>query len=365
MSCTRLEFNREKLTALRTHGRLKTVELCFDSFNETKGGKYRLSLSRGYPVYLAGEPHHGKSTFTYELLMQLSERHGYKHFCYFGEAGYPEDVYAELCELYIGKHFSSVYNGTRENPYAMSENERMQAEHFVNEHFYILPVENRMTADHFYKALEVAQTQYGVTFDTAVIDPIYDLDDFEAREKSINQLLKKINRHCFESQRIDFVVNHVSEPDRQKETNKRLPAKPDQWYGGKVWFRRAFLQLLIHRPTPRLSTVSDERIEENEAHIYVQKAKPNGIGTLGQIKLFFDWRSKRYYEVTPAGYENYAKSSRLYKEKEKPKKVEVQTITASPSEAFGEDVMQRKGVRTIPVSSIDIETDENEEEFPF
>jgi len=320
---------------IRENGMLRAVHLGFQTWGTN------FMLSRRYPVYVAGEPHHGKSTFTYEMLVQLSEKYGFKHFCYFGEAGNPEHIFSELREIYIGKPYSKVRNGGGENNYAMNEADVNAADIFIENHFVIEEIKEEMTLKGFYESLNKYEEENNIKFDCAVIDPVYDLEDFEAKEKVINRMLKKINKECFKNNRIDFVVNHVSETfkffDKDKGTRKKMPALADEWYGGKVWQRRAFLQLLVYRPLPNLNPDENEDlIEENETHIYIQKAKPNGIGKVGKYKIYFDWKKKRYYEKTEKGDE-YPDCSIHFKERIKPIiKTNIIDVKPSLNEAFGE-----------------------------
>ena len=46
-----------------------------------------LSVKKGYPVFIAGSPHAGKTEFTFELLINWSILHKWKHFVYCGEGG--------------------------------------------------------------------------------------------------------------------------------------------------------------------------------------------------------------------------------------------------------------------------------------
>lgn len=323
------------LKDLRENGRLRAVGLGFQSWGTD------FMLSRRYPVYIAGEPHHGKSTFTYEILVQLSEKYGFKHFCYFGEAGNPADIFAELMEIYIGKPYSEVRNGGGKTKFCMNEADLNAAELFIENHFHIEPIKEEMTLKGFYENLKKDEELKNIKYDCAVIDPVYDLEDFEAKEKVINRMLKKVNKECFDNNRIDFVVNHVSDTfkffDKDKGTRKKMPALADEWYGGKVWQRRAFLQLLVFRPLPNDNPDEGEEIvEENETHIYIQKAKPNGIGKVGKYKLYFDWKKKRYYEKTDVGNE-YPDCSLHFKERVIPEQTkDIRNIKPSLKDAFGE-----------------------------
>jgi len=294
---TSLEFKLRELKNIRDNGRLNCVELAFNKFADGN-----LMLSRKYPVYIAGEPHAGKTELLFEILMQLSEKHGMKHFCYFGEAGNPEDIFAQLCEKYIGKPYSKIYHNGKFNNFAMTDTELDNAHQFVMNHFFILPIKENISIEEFYNQLALCEKEQCIKFDTATIDPVYELEDFEAQEKKINILLKKVNIECFKNNRIDFIINHTAETFKHFDvkTKKRIKhtAMADEWYGGKVWQRRAFLQILVTRPTPNTEPAEDEEfVPDNQTTIIVQKAKPKGIAKIGHYDLFYDYRRQRYYEI--------------------------------------------------------------------
>lgn len=315
VSSVSLDLRLRQLSEIREKGRLNCYELALDALSDGN-----LMLSRKYPVYIAGEPHAGKTEFLFEILIQLSEKYGMKHFCYLGEAGNPEDIFAQLCEKYIGKPYSKVYHNGKINNYTMTDNEMDVAHQFVMNHFYILPIKETISLDEFYKQIELCENENNIKFDTTTIDPVYELDDFEAQEKKINILLKRVNIECFKADRIDFIINHTSETFKHFDvkTKKRVKhvAMADEWYGGKVWQRRAFLQILVTRPTPNLEPLEDEEyIYENQTDIIVQKAKPKGIAKIGKYSIMYDYKRQRYYEIIKEGYlkKAYFPSSCIFK----------------------------------------------------
>ena len=73
------------------------------------------------------------------------------------------------------------------------------------------------------------------------------------------------------------------------------PALPNEWAGGRTWWRRAFLMLLVYRPPVFLTDSLGNNFADNETHVYCQKAKPKGIAKLGMKSIFYDWKTNRYY----------------------------------------------------------------------
>ena len=60
---------------------------------------------KGYPLFIAGAPHHGKSLFVKWLLVEWSERYGWKHFIYMGEEGGAAELALDLVEMHC-THFA-------------------------------------------------------------------------------------------------------------------------------------------------------------------------------------------------------------------------------------------------------------------
>lgn len=327
-----------QLEVIRNRGKFDSVNLGFNSFNDNN----QLLFSRGVPVYIGGEPHHGKSTITKELIMHLMQNHDFKVFGYFGEDGYGEDIIAEFSEVYIGMKYPKLQpNGSIDN-YAMTDAQKDEAHAFLSTRLFICELldDEVFTMEYFYSDLDKAEEQLGFKFDSAVIDPIYDVEGFEAKEKMINKILSKFNKKCQKSKRVDILVNHVGEAytiyDKERREYIRKPARSDQWLGGKNNARRAYLQLLIFRPMPiAVPMEHEELILDNESWLFVQKAKPKGIARIGKIKLYFDWKKNRYYEESPVGNgKNYALGTNFGEVKDP--KIDIKEIKPSLTEALGE-----------------------------
>ena len=267
----------------------------------------------GYPLFVAGAPHSGKTEFIMQLLINWSKAYGWRHFVYFGESGTGAEIIAELAHKYIGKPYRKMklVNGkVIEDPFAMSEAERVTAEAFIDEHFVILDLESEkatkhsLTLDEFYQEKRAAQDELGVTFNTSVADPYNDFDmDLSTHGGREDLFLKDVLRNVrIESKRtncIDILINHVASLPPQKIEEKWFspPAMPNQWAGGQTWHRRAFTMLLVYRPPEGLeSPVTGLKYTENQTQIINQKAKPKGSGKLGVADLFYDWKSGGFYE---------------------------------------------------------------------
>ena len=303
MGFFKVEHKRNELSELRLNGWVKGVSTGFTNLDDI------FSLKSGYPLFIAGAPHAGKTEITMEVLLNTSKLYGWKHFVYLGEGGEVEDVIADLCHKLIGKPFKS------NSGYSMSESEKTRAEMFINEHFVFLDDTGDYTLTNFFELAQQAEDEYGIKFNTTCFDPFNDIVDESAKfggrdDKWLAHELKLARRSSKKHNRIDILVNHISDihPVIEKESGKRYipPALPSEWAGGRAWWRRAFPMILIYRPPQFLKNEHGKEYEANETHFIVQKAKPKGIGKLGQASLFFDWKQNCYYWTDQYDYKFYA-----------------------------------------------------------
>ncbi len=250
-------------------------------------------IKKGYPLFVAGNPGSGKSEFIFDILMNTSILYGWKHFVYCGEGGNIEHIFNELLHKYLEKPYK----------YA-TEVEKVKSEYFVNEHFIVANHENDYTISEFYELVLKAEIEYNIKFDTTVFDPFNDIKDevsmFGGREdKYLAYALKEARISSKKYNRTDILVNHVADVQTKidKETGKTyLPvAQPTQWAGGRTWWRRAFVMILVYKPYSWRKDENGVPYEENEGHVIIQKFKPKGVGKKGLCRIYWDWKKNRYY----------------------------------------------------------------------
>lgn len=268
------------------------------SLNDTVGFK------KGYPVFIGGAPHSGKTEIGLEWLLNLSITKGWKHFCYLGEGGSPEECFNELLHKYLGKSYKNS-----------DEKDRKRAEGFIGDHFIIANDDLDFMIGGFYEAVTECETDLGIKFDTTFFDPFNDIEEelmkFANREdKFLAYALKQVRVSSKKNKRVDFVVTHISDikaiqDPKSKEFYMR-PALPNEWAGGRTWWRRAFLMVLIYRPPVFMVDENGVPPEENETWVYTQKAKPKGIARLGKRSVFFDRDKNKYYAKNKNGQQLYS-----------------------------------------------------------
>lgn len=290
-----------------------------------------MSLKKGYPLFVAGAPHSGKTELIIEMLLNTSVIHGWKHFVYLGENGEIEEIIADLCFKYIGK----PYKMTDYNP--MTESERVYAEMFIDNHFVFLSDEKDLTLTQFYEIVEEAEKNLNIKFDTTLFDPFNDIID-ESKENGgthhwLNVELKKVRKVSKKNDRIDILINHIADVETTIDKETKQPyiraALPNEWNGGRTWWRRGYLMILIYRPPAWLKDLNGEPYGDNVSLVIVQKAKPKGVAKYGATgKLFWDWKINRYYWL-----DGYSERKFAFKVAEKQEEIKL-----TPSKEIEDDL---------------------------
>ncbi len=367
MAFVDLSISQKKMREIRENGELIPVKFGFKTWNQLDKGRLIMG-SKKCTVLIGGEPNHGKSQVAYELTLQMIEKHGYKVALFSTESGDVEKIFSILCSMYIGKPYSKIRPDGKPNYNAMTDGEAEEAEYFLLQHLYIFKQDrkdsNYQTLENIYLQLHKAEEFYNIKFDSLVIDPVYDVQDFEPKAAEVLRVLNRFNLEAEENNRFDIMVNHVGETSKITDKNgnrKKLLALPDEFYGGKNNQRKAQLMLLVHRPIPTVDIngrwlegfgEGDTVVKENQTDIHVLKVKPEGIAKFGKYPIFYDWKKRRYYEADDdegVPYVSYADCTRF--KNERPNFTDVTKITASPEEAFGPANYNSKN--------------DEDEEFPF
>jgi twinkle protein len=295
----------DALAKVRRSGSLRGLPTGFRSLDRV------ISLRRGFPLFIAGAPGHGKSIFVKQIAINAAARHGWRILAYMGEEGSGVDLIGDLVEMKVRKDLRQKRDSGFDNPQAMTEDEFFEAIQWVDRHFRVIcPDEvgkEPFTLERFHA---IADSQ---EFDATILDPWNDLDhDFEKyggrEDVYLANALRDIRRRCRDSGRLDIVVNHIGKihADRKTEDGRRYqgPAMPTEWAGGQTWFRRAFQMVLVYRPPAGfVIEAGGQPIEEGTAWIFCQKTKPKGVGALGRVVLRWDRDRHQFVEFDDDGQE--------------------------------------------------------------
>lgn len=346
---------QQELRVIREKGELNPVKFGFKSWDQWDEGKF-LQASRGSTILIGGEPHHGKTYFTNELVIQLMEKHDFKVALLSSESGNIAKIFSIFYGLYAGKPYSKIRPDGKENHFAMSDAERDLAENFINKHLWVFEQDRKkkdyQSIENFYKMVYDCEAQEDIKFDCVVIDPIYDIDDFTPKAEEVKRVLSMINYECEINNRVDIIVNHVAESQKftDKDGNRRkLRALADEFYGGKNNQRKALLQILVERAIPNLNPEDpSDYVPENQTNVHVLKAKPEGVAKIGVYPIFWDFKTRRYYEEFNRDM-SFADCSKLSDKKPYQQK-DINEFRATPNQAF---------------QLINQEEDEEDLSFPF
>jgi len=270
------------------------------------------TVKRGFPLFIAGAPHHGKSQFVKQLLVNLSKLHGFIHAIYMGEEGSMEDIVLELAEIYTGRKV--LLHDDRGNPQedVLSEQEFEEVFAWIDRHFYLISPDDAgvdsFDVSMFHQWVDAYEQEHGVKFDTTVIDPwndlVLDLNTKGGREDLfLADALKKVRDQSRKHHRTDIITTHIANPHSRFRTERGVqyspPADPHSWAGGQTWHRRAFTMLLVYRPpSPDTLKIGKWSVDTTvgETWLLIQKSKPKGVGKLGKVTLFYCKDTNTYQE---------------------------------------------------------------------
>lgn len=266
-----------------------------------KSAQEYMSIKLGTTSYVYALPYSGKTQWWNEVLVNLSKFYGWKHAILSPETGTPADIYAELVSIYSGKNFTGEYK--------MSEQERKEAREFIEKHFIVVdPSDKGLNIDDVFDQVDGAEREYGVKIHTITIDPWNELDmDLSVHggreDKYLERVLTRLRQNAHSKQRHNCIITHVRDMEKQKDGDQRYypVSSPNDVAGGRLWWRKGMQMISVYRPldikNQPLKDENGEPYQENETHIYIQKSKPKGVGKVGMFKLYYDWKTNRYYEI--------------------------------------------------------------------
>jgi len=267
-----------------------------------------LGITKGFPTYFGAVPGSGKTEVLMEILLQLSELHGWKHVILTGETGKAEEIYAKLIHKRGRKPFMKV---TRkgviiDNP----QNDKEADENFkwVSEHFMVIDALKIDTSkpfrwDDLIESVEGILNLTDFKYDSLSVDPFYEIDreDKPQTDGQLRALFHKVYHYCQDNNVVVFLTSHIIQMKRDVKlldgTFDRSEPTAFDFSGGQAWFQKGFNLVTIYRPNVLLD-LPDNTPKPNEVWINVRKSKPDGTGKTGRVKWYFDYYdTNRYYEI--------------------------------------------------------------------
>ncbi len=282
------EVEHLKLTGI-TRGRYLGFKSLHDFYSFKEAGT----------TYIYSAPFSGKSEFSFELMMNLTEFYGNRHVIYSPESGTAAEIFAELLSKRCRKPFYKNFNDH------ITESEYQREKDFINEYFYILdPKDTELTIEDFYDGVKKIEKEYEKKINVTWCDPFNELKhefgETGRQDLYIENRLGYIRRDAMTNNRHNVMITHSTEKDpvKTKEGRSYYPAPTAREIaGGHAWYRKAMNLICIWRPPGGvIDPLTGTPYEENEAHIKIMKYKPKGVGKQGTVKLYFDQQTNRYYE---------------------------------------------------------------------
>lgn len=290
------------------------------------------SVKLGCTTYIYGSPASGKTEFWFEILINLSQKYGWKHAIYSPETGSPSDIAIELMHKWAGKpFFDNLDRDSKANRLTKEEVYRLTAE--LDQYFYIIDAGSYdFTIAEFYDLIDTIEDENDIKIQTTLADPIneyrHDLQG-APRDMYLESILGRVRRNARDKNRHNCLITHVTSQQLQQTTD--IDARVINYYplptyrqiaGGESWSRKGDAMIAVWRPVKGMLDERNNRFYDgNEVIIAIQKAKPKGIGNIGITHMWFDVQKSRYYELD--GVFNHAAKAYAFELEDRYKKKEL------------------------------------------
>jgi twinkle protein len=263
------------------------------------------TLRLGFLYCFTGWPSSGKSEFLTQLAV-LQANFKKRKIAFYSPESYPVDEFIDMIiHCYLGKSTDHRF------PNVCSEAQYDQAIEWVHEHFYFCDWPDTPDGDKLISSFEFLRCLGCEIF---VVDPFNSIIT-EGEEKNIAIGLKKnltsFKRFASQKRMMVWIVEHPKTPNDTKEYDS-IPG-PRHLFGGTMWWNKVDVLTTVHR-------VNRDDKNNREVIIKTWKIKKQELnGTPGEGSLYFDIRTKRYYEaVTCIDHPMSNATDQLYKTKDLP-----------------------------------------------
>jgi twinkle protein len=240
------------------------------------------TLRLGFLYCFTGWPSSGKSEFLTQLAVMQANFKKRKIALYSPES-YPVDEFIDMfIHCYLGK------STDRRFPNVCSEDQYNLAIEWVHEHFYFCDWEDTPDGEKLISSFEFLR---GLGCEIFVVDPFNSIVT-EGEDRNIAIALKKnltaFKRFASQKRVMVWIVEHPKTPNDTKEYDA-IPG-PRQLFGGTMWWNKVDVLATVHR-------ANREDKGNREVILKTWKIKKQELnGTPGEGTLYFDIRTKRYYE---------------------------------------------------------------------
>lgn len=188
-----------------------------------------LKIRTGHLMVVSGYPSRGKTTFTDNLIVNLTKQYGMKH------------LIASF-ESTMASHYNTLFEMFEEKPIRFNKEELFNETYTkITEHFYRFDITRIWNIDEICERTELAVKKYGIK--TLTIDPYNRLNNKigDREDKYIGSILAKL---CMLAKRLDILiifVAHPKKPDGEKVPNMYSIS------GSGDWYNMADYGIIVHR----------------------------------------------------------------------------------------------------------------------
>lgn len=188
-----------------------------------------LKIRTGHLMIVSGYPSRGKTTFTDNLIVNLTKKYGMKH------------LIASF-ESTMASHYNTLFEMFEEKPIRFNKEELFNETYtMISEHFYRFDISRIWNIDEICERTELAVKKYGIK--TLTIDPYNRLNNKigDREDKYIGSILAKL---CMLAKRLDILiifVAHPKKPDGEKVPNMYSIS------GSGDWYNMADYGIIVHR----------------------------------------------------------------------------------------------------------------------
>lgn len=240
------------------------------------------TLRPGFLYCFTGWPSSGKSEFLTQLAVLQANFKGRKVALYSPES-YPVDEFIDMfIHCYLGKSTDKRF------PNFCTADEYKKAIEWVDKYFYFCDWKETPDGEKILNSFEFLRKLGCSIF---IVDPFNSLVT-EGEERNIAISLKKnltaFKRFAAQNKVMVWIVEHPKTPNDTKEYDS-IPG-PRHLFGGTMWWNKVDVLATVHRPNredrnDRSVTLKTWKIKKQELN-----------GTPGEATIFFDIKTKRYYE---------------------------------------------------------------------
>ncbi|QDP61035.1 MAG: putative ATP-dependent helicase [Prokaryotic dsDNA virus sp.] len=232
-------------------------------------------------ILITGVPNCGKSSLTYDIIMNLAELHKFKFLIFSPEHSLATNL-KRLIEKRCKKPFDIIFKDRA------SETEVLRAFEFINEHFFF--VDRKGHAPDVDWILDRAQ-YCADTFniDGLIIDPYNEIDPARTNireDEHISLLISKIKRFNRENEIFSFMIAHptkqIRNPDGKFTVNSLYDVS-----GSAHWNNKSDVGIIVERD-----------FEAEVTNVRIAKVREIDVqGRIGEVTLKWNDKTRCFHDI--------------------------------------------------------------------